>query len=553
MNKKLLIGLIVGLFFVLAAGFILFSGVLQASLGSTSNTKIAIPHFGAYSCQSVGTGSPSYSIGASGFWIDKQSIGAYTDQVTSINVYVPSNVWVSIVGTVLGGDVRALVKVCDVSHNGCVEYPKSIIYSGNTALSLPFSSFNPNEKSVFVTIQGKATALSGYADYPYFNSNSQISYSFTKYGLKYVSTTGNPAGSLFGGCESSCDLTCPTQKSRSDTGLIYTDKNSLLPTESVPVLEYWEDLNPDLNAQFGGTILSNNMFCFGGVTYTAKTLTLDNGNSYIYPDYATRQNKQCCPGAVTSTSSEDKICQSDYTWKTIVKTDKIKCVSDFNCPGQGQYTCQNKLLNGYHCGSDNYCVKGVDKSVACCSQADCPSDQTCQFNKCVGGNKDKLVCPFGCCINEDAYNTKTCDTGYVCKDHACVVGKGEFDCSDKLSGLIPTTGIQTVEKCGFLGSGCIFGSGTTTSQCGFDYTFVIIIAIVLIILAFVFAMTKNKGKGKNNIKSNSKSFKWLIIILAIGLILYFFWAYLLVIIIILVLLAALDHFLLGDVIKKIIF
>ncbi|MDP1760220.1 MAG: hypothetical protein Q8L01_02095, partial [Candidatus Woesebacteria bacterium] len=138
--------------------------------------------------------------------------------------------------------------------------------------------------------------------------------------------------------------------------------------------------------QYGGTVYdaSTGKFCLAGNVYTSNRLTMDDGTVYIYPNTATRQSKQCCPGAVISTQYEDKICQSDYTWKTITHDTRIKCISDYNCPNAGQFTCQSKQKSGWGCVS-GYCEQSSKTYVDCCINSDCPSDQSCQNNKCVGG------------------------------------------------------------------------------------------------------------------------------------------------------------------------
>ena len=387
-NKGLAIVLVI-LSLVIVGGLVYFfamGGINQSITNINdlpSNVKLAIPHNGAYSCQVVGTGNPTYTIPTDGVYISKKSIGAYTNQVTGINVFINQNAWDSYFKPYfLGGGLRVAYGYCDADEKGCVLQYKNLALAGKTDLPLRSTSINPLVESFFVVLQKKATLVSSWKNDD--SGKATVSYAYTKYGLKYVSTTGNPAGALFGGCESSCDLTCPEQKSRDDSGLIYTTANSLLPTESVPVLEYWEEFNVDLNAEMGSIIYDGNKFCFGGAIYQKGSITLDNGKTYIYPSTATRKNVQCCAGAVISTSTEDKICQSDNTWKVITKDTRIKCVSDFSCPNQGQFTCQNKIKSGWSCNS-GFCEKDKDVGVSCCSQYDCPTDQTCQNYKCVGG------------------------------------------------------------------------------------------------------------------------------------------------------------------------
>jgi len=64
------------------------------------------------------------------------------------------------------------------------------------------------------------------------------------------------------------------------------------------------------------------------------------------------------------------------------------CMSDIECPGQGNNICQSKQLSHYSC-IDNSCQKSTETgTVECCSSYDCASDQTCDTRsyKCVGGS-----------------------------------------------------------------------------------------------------------------------------------------------------------------------
>lgn len=454
-----------------------FTGTPNVTVGALSGTvKYAIPHNGAYTCTSVGTGQQNQYVNT-GYWIDKTSIGVYTDQVTSIQIYISPTFWDAYFRSLLGGGVRAMTKWCDATHNNCQTNYQNLYNPGSMALALPSgTSLNPLKNSLYVEIQSRPTILSSWSANSNLGSKTQVSYAFTKYGLKYVSTTGNPAGSLFNGCESSCDLTCPTQKSRSDTGLIYTTENSLLPTESVPVLEYWEDLDIDLNNQMGATVyeIAKNEFCFGGAKYSASTVQLDNGVTYIYPNTATRQNVQCCNGATTSTLTEDKTCVNNV-WQTVTKDTRIKCSSDFSCPGQGQNNCQNRLLSGWHCsGYDStigrFCVKDDSTRVACCSQADCPSDQTCQANKCVGGGSVAPITPK-CSKDTD------CVSGQICLNGVCSTNQ-TIKCAWNQEYVV-------TEDYGLLGWRHIMNNPLTVRQCKTASWFYLMLLGAFIILALI--------------------------------------------------------------------
>lgn len=91
---------------------------------------------------------------------------------------------------------------------------------------------------------------------------------------------------------------------------------------------------------------------------------------------------------------------------TIFINNVYACMSDIECPGQGQNICQNKQLSGYHC-VDNSCQKSSEiGSVECCSSQDCASDQVCDIQhgyKCAGGAVE-------CTTNVDCGAHQACDT-----------------------------------------------------------------------------------------------------------------------------------------------
>ena len=357
-----------------------FSSTFNFSIAGSTVTKIAIPHQASYRCEVVGSGSPEYVIGD--HWIRYDSIGVTTDSVHDILVTVDYGIWQSFTE-----DLRLRWLVCDKYGNNCYEESEKYIFAGTKRL--PLASIDLTRQSVHIFFEKYTLAFwKGWQP----ATGVKLKYSYNKFGLRLYSTTRDPAGEII--CSSSCDLTCPSQSYREK--LISTDKNVLGFYQTSPYLEYWESLDYDLNSQYGGTVYdaSTGKFCLAGNVYTSSRLTMDDGTVYIYPNTATRQAKQCCPGAVISTQYEDKICQSDYTWKTITHDTRIKCVSDYNCPNAGQLPCQGRQKSGWSCVS-GYCEQGSKTYVDCCINSDCPSDQTCQNNKCVGGAVNPPINPPG--------------------------------------------------------------------------------------------------------------------------------------------------------------
>lgn len=473
---------------VVIIALIVISGILgiyfgvQQSIVSGSNQMIALPHFASFRCDKVGSASPTYVIPTSGFWISKNYIGATTDQVTSINVIFNQNFWSSLVG-----NIRIRYHSCDFNQANCgsdVIITQQNIGSNTYSVSIPSVDILHSSKWIIVERAGIDTLLKWIPV-----SNAQISYSYDKYGLRLYSTTRDPAGAVV--CSTGCDLTCPDQAYRAK--LVYTNKDVLLPDETVPYLEYWESINYDLNEQGGASVYSSstNQFCLAGRIYSAGTLTMESGTVYTYPQTFIR-TQQCCPGAVISTSTEDKVCQSDGTWKVIVTPPS--CISDTQCPGQGSYTCQNKKLSSYKCVSGS-CVKQNSVSVECCFSSEC-LDGTCQLSThtCVGGN---VIPP----VNPQCVKDTECLANQKCINNYCT---NSSECRSKFLGLVPGNYV-TVSGC----YGGVFDKALcelrlkakqSQGKCVYDWTFVWIIALVFVIIAVVvillFAKPKRKKKRK---------------------------------------------------------
>jgi hypothetical protein len=370
----------VTLFLLLLGGSLILifsSGILQSiSLDSNTKLAIAIPHQASFRCDVVGSSPASYIIPLSGFWISKDDVGFNTNQIT--NIILPNVANAPIYYG--GGGVRIHYKICDQNKNNCQDYYKGADYTSN-----PPSGLSLDKESMFIQIESRPTILSSWKIITKQNDLWKVSYSFDKFGLRLYSTTKDPAGQII--CESSCDLTCPTQFYREK--LVGAVPNILEFYQTAPYLESWESIDYDLNTQGGASVYDGSKFCLGNAIYTKDTIIV-GGVTYIYPNMATKQQVQCCNGAIISSTYEDKICENNK-WKTITKDTKIRCnLGDYQCPNGGQNTCQNKVLGGWSCsGSDNlgrYCIQQAEENVNCCFASDCDSDQTCQNNKCVGGN-----------------------------------------------------------------------------------------------------------------------------------------------------------------------
>ncbi len=73
------------------------------------------------------------------------------------------------------------------------------------------------------------------------------------------------------------------------------------------------------------------------------------------------------------------------------------CLSDIECPGQGQITCQSEddsfVETEWSC-IDSNCVEKFVGIVECCPLSlGCAPDQMCQDSECVGGSATLLIDP----------------------------------------------------------------------------------------------------------------------------------------------------------------
>jgi cysteine-rich repeat protein len=417
-NAKIWLSL-VSLILILAIGSgIYFSGIFpQATVQGT--TKYAIPHMASFRCEPIGDKyGLQISVPINGIVISKSNVGSYTNGISNIKLSFANSYWSTDWAT------RVSYATCDTNGNNCGNYQYLTDWVGGTK-NLPIHSIDFSRETLKLLYERIPLYLIG----GWKNSEGlQVSYDLKNFGLRLYSTTRDPAGSKI--CTTSCDLSCPDIGYREK--LIATEENTLDFYETAPYLEYWESIDYDLNAQGGATIYNSatNKFCFAGAIYTGSTLKMENGVTYIYPDTNTREVKECCAGATISSTYSDKICGTDYKWKTIKDTDKLTCMSDYNCPAQGGVTCQNKILSGYHCvdkdeNNVGLCQKESGTSVGCCLNSDCNRDMVCDLSThtCKGGTPNPTC------------GDNVLDAGEQCDDGNTIGGDGcssicelEIDC-----------------------------------------------------------------------------------------------------------------------------
>lgn len=385
----ILIGLVVG-------GYFLFGEPIgQAVTYNGAEVKYVVPVMASLKCDVIDQSTSTHQMPENGIWLSKDDLGINTKTLRNIKVTAKQ-----------GALGRRVVKlnICDANKQNCGgEQSITILSTG----SIELNDLDLTKYSYYIYTEKE------YILFLWNFLESEITYTYDKFGLNIYSTTTGFSKTV---CTSSCDLTCPTQSVRN--GIVSTSKNSLNFYETVDYLEYWNE-PAQVGDQLGGTIWisSRQEFCFGGYIYKAGTLNMENGNKYIYPKTYDRK-EDCCPGAVISTSSEDKICQDNFKWKTIVD-DKIECNSDYQCPGQGQDTCQlvgSKYIKSSWGCSGGYCEEGTEKEVKCCPPSlGCLEDQICspeQGYKCVLGSDTPPIDPRYCQLHPEDPICIEGDCGY---------------------------------------------------------------------------------------------------------------------------------------------
>lgn len=371
----ILVGFATFFIFLPAFGFI-----SQTAFQPSSSVQIAVPHYASYKCDVVGQEiGIQRTIPSEGLLISQNDVGFYTNGITNININIQQSFFSDLVSS-----VRVRWQLCDVNGNNCGQ-SQSVQYTQvNGRQVLPIASVNLATNSLKVFFERRL-----FISWTPYNG-AVISYDANRFGLTLASTTRDPAGSTI--CSTSCDLNCPSQGVRDK--LVATEKNTLNFFETAPYLEYWDNLDYDLNAQNGAPVFSpqSNTFCLAGAVYDAGELTLENGKTFVYPETATRQIKQCCPGAIIRTLQEVKVCQSDYTFRTISSNTQLTCTSDLQCPGGGLTGVQkvnNSFFSSEWSCNGGQCVQSTLRRVQCASpNLGCDVDQTCDTRTftCVGGS-----------------------------------------------------------------------------------------------------------------------------------------------------------------------
>lgn len=381
--------------FLIGGGIIAipYLGILEMTAfpSGTGNLKLAIPHMASFRCEEVGASTGIVrTIPKGGLYLSDTTIGVHTNKITNIELKISQSAWSAIAGL---SSIRLVWEICDIQTGSCNTYDKAYNWWG--VYDFPLSSLDLTKNTMNVWTE-KGSLWLFWRGFIKVGDIGSISYDAEKWGLRLYSTARDPAGEII--CSTSCDLDCPPQEYRNK--LLYTTANSVYFYETAPYLEYWEDISYDLNQQGGATIYDEvtQKFCFSGTLYDAGIIKTDDGTTYVYPMTNTRIVKSCCPGAVISIVGGEKICQPDYTWLTITKEqetgeDCIECISDINCPGGGDTTCQlidsKYYTSGWRCGANKCCIKEDMVEVECCPpDIGCAKDQTCQAGKCVGGTRD---------------------------------------------------------------------------------------------------------------------------------------------------------------------
>ena len=394
-QKNILIAFVVIFGIILVLGL---SGKLNTlAIPSGSQVKLAIPNFASFKCEVIeDKNGILINVPKSGVLLSKSTVGFYTSGINNVQTEITQSVW----SFWAGFPLRLRYNICDSNGNICgSDFTYIYITPGKRGGDIRSIDFS--RESIRIYFDRGYGALGLY----YWDAvdGGKVYYDSKAFGLRLYATTQDPAGKKI--CTTSCNLDCPDigirQKivldclgneeceRKGDTGLTTVGFY-----DTAPYLEYWNTIDYDLNQQGGATIFNSNtnQFCFAGTIYNSKTIKLESGVTYVYPDTNTRQNKQCCPGARIASTYSDLVCQNDYTWKVIQDTDQLTCFSDINCPGVGNNVCQNKQVAGYSCvnkDSNNIgiCQKSTGRAVQCCSSSDCNRDMVCDTSDytCKGG------------------------------------------------------------------------------------------------------------------------------------------------------------------------
>lgn len=531
-NNKVLIGSVIIILTIISIFTVLGFGnfglkPLAVTYDGNEDLKYAIPHLASYKCEPVQDKyGISISIPDGGAVISRETVGFYTNGISNIQI-VSEGSWIK---------SRVRYSICDENGLNCGS-EKIIDTQIGGAYSLSVPSLNLETESL--KLYSEEIGTLDFWNWYYWDGN-KIQFDGKVFGLRLYSTTRDPAGAKI--CTTSCNLDCPDIGYREK--LLFTDETKLGFYETSPYIEYWETIDYDLNAQGGATIYnpSTNKFCFAGAIYTGAEIKMDNGVTYLYPETNTRENRLCCPGATMSSTYSDQICQDDYTWKTVEDTDKLTCMSDYNCPEQGGVTCQYKTLSGYRCtdrdeNNVGICQKESGIPVECCINSDCVRDQVCDIatHTCKGGTTLPVCgdgkidageqCDDGNSISGDGCSSiceselkcrlnSDCDEGYRCTDERCIKIDTNY-CAD----------------CDAYAKGLFFGWASESQSCeekifqGPLFCIFAILKLLAIPIFFILSLIFGFNAINKIMKGEYKALSWSLAIIVgglVGLLTYFF-------------------------------
>lgn len=391
--------------FVLVGFALIFSaGVLQTEFPNEdfqgNKLQYAVPIIDSIRCEvTEDILGIEEQIPQNGFLLSKETIGFNTNKATNIRFYVSNSVWNSYFRSYFGGGTRIYFKICDTSSGECAEDTKNInlpkTYSSSDIGSNFPNSLDLTKENFLIKVQARNTILSQWKD---IDSRARIQYDSQQFGLVSYTESGGIDQTF---CVNSCSLSCLTPGVRQK--IYETPKDTLDFRESVNYIARWDEFKPSINEVLGGTVYieNENKFCFGKKLYEGGEIETDDGTTWVYPDRSLpSQNIECCPGARISSDNAEKVCQDDYTWKTIASEDVLTCNSDIQC-FNAEDVCRNKKLSSWGCtGKDNIlgniCEQSKEVSVGCCSNSDCDRDQICDVTNtytCVGGNVNPPIEP----------------------------------------------------------------------------------------------------------------------------------------------------------------
>ena len=373
--------------------------------------------------------------------------------------------------------------------------------------------------------------------------STQISYSINGEKLTFCGRAG---------CTQGVDISSDNCAYTVSTGAIYTQSGQNVGVSyTVPVGQCvlsWQQGDQHVcgnvndvcqtNADCGGHTYNGNQECYARTLQTygciAPTLpsTISKTSSGTY--YSTAQDPfnnaniqvqgntcgvtstrtvQCCGDADCGSGA---VCDKS-TW-TCKAPAQVQCTSDQQCGVSQQCNIATKQLVQPKCVSGT-CQQQAVQNVGCCSSSDCPSGDFCNANyQCEQSNPNiNVACPFQCCVGQQGYFDKACQTGQYCVGNSCVsnpqcttdaqcnvnqqcqsgqcVAKN-VTCTAQFGGLIPTTGLQSTQHCDSFWCSVGLAKPAVTTGCGYDYSvFSVIAGIILVIIIGIFVVLSNGKKG----------------------------------------------------------